>query len=334
MKSILAMVVCTGVALTFSIACQSSSDTDGPSLGGSGSQSGGSAGAPGSGSAASSGGSSSGGAAPIEVAYVVFSSPRLGESGVYPAPISTEDSEALRISVRFSRPMRPEPVTLRSDDGQEARTEALWSNDQRELEVVARSPSLGARPLQDQTEYALDLTLLSTEDGGPLALDYNLESGELHFKTGSYDALLNHSCSHTFFGPFGTVVAPEDPSKVPVGSLETHVQYDVNLSALESGFGGYLRLRMAQGGNYRLYSNVPIVHSVAYPFEDNSGGAGGEFQGGMEHSVLPLEVTPAACAGITHSSDLHVEASEDVLIWAGPHLEPLYRLIVEHVPEP
>lgn len=306
MKRTRASALClTGaVALTFS--CQKSEDDPGNETmpDGSGGESDGGAGAPGS------GGMGTAGAPAPDEAHIVRSSPRLDEQNVYPAPVSAEAGEATLIEVHFSHPMRTEAITLLSGDGATSHIETTWSNGNRDLEVLVLSPTLGARPLSDNTEYALDLARLETKEGGTLAPDRNLRLGKLHFTTGSYDALLNHSCSHTFFGPFGAVAAPVDIADVPPASLATHVQYDVQLAELDDGYGGFLRLRMTQAGDYRLYSDVEVTHSVTPSSETGAGGAGGEASNASELTPLPVEPTPRACLGILYSSTLGLDADE------------------------
>jgi hypothetical protein len=255
------------------------------------------------------------------VPYVIATAPDLGETNVYPAPLYDGNGEEFVLELAFSQRMQPhEGFALVAHD--HARTaHAEWSEDDTSLRLVVRSSVASPRPLADDTEYRLDASMLESAAGIALDASVRLRDGALVFRTGHYDTLLNHSCGHTFFGPFASASASAlaDTSAPDIGT--THTEYSITLLGDDAGtFGGFVRAQFLAAGRYRLYfDGVTPVTRLTSP----------ESVG----EVASLRATPRVCPGITHQLTLpEVTPGEDLFLFMGPQASSTRRVIVELVP--
>ena len=249
------------------------------------------------------------------------SSPALGAIGVYPAPLWSGQGEEGVIELTFS-----EPMVLRGelllDSAEESRpfSEMVWSEGATHLALFIRSDFSHPQPFFDATEYWLDTAPLSNESGVQLDPHKGLEDGEFSFTTGHYDALLNHSCGHTLFGPFATVVAQEEANVAAADIAVTHTQYTVVLPPNENEYKGWIRARFPTGGPYRLYFDQEMRLGLSEKV-------------GAEIEALQLTKTPRSCPGITREITLHPTAGEDIFLQLATEDSSLRNIIVELVPQ-
>jgi hypothetical protein len=250
---------------------------------------------------------------------LLSSSPALAETNVYPAPLWLGKGEEVAIQLEFSEPMVPAgDLTLVAADHQRAVSESVWSEEGRLLTLLFRGDFASARPLADEREYALDLSPLISASGALLDPDAGLRERRLVFTTGRYDALLNHSCGHTFFGPFASIAAGGTNDASAPDISVTHTEYAVTARAFDGGYGGFLRARFPTPGPYRLYfDGAASVTLVKDDHED----------------ALELTATARACPGISYEVDLTPAADEEVFLRLGPDAAAKRRLIVELVPQ-
>lgn len=277
----------------------------------------------GTGGAHDAAGSTAGGAAGTAAApYVVSTVPELDETNVYPAPLFDGNGEEFVMTLAFSEPMEPrDAFTLAASDHERA-ANATWSEDRTSVRLAVRPSLASTRPLADETEYRLDVSALTSQAGVELDPNVRLRGGKLSFRTGQYDALLNHSCGHTFFGPFASIGASETPDASAPDIGTTHTEYSIALPEDDAGtFGGFVRARFATAGSYRLYfdsdTQVTVMTSPEAPGE-----------------AAALTATPRACPGIERELTLRdVNAGEDFFVFVGPQATATRRVIVELAPE-
>ena len=271
----------------------------------------------GAGGAADDGGASPGhGSAP----HVVGAAPILDAREVYPAPLWNGNGEEVIVEVSFS-----EPMDLESEFVFEARDHvrpaaAIWSADTKQLLIVARSDFAFPRPLADLTEYSLDLSTLVSARGTELDPNQHLRQGRLVFTTGRHDALLNHSCGHTFFGPFASVGSAKEPDGSAPDIGTTHTQYAVTLQEGLGELGGWVRANFVAKGQYRLYFDGETTVSV------NDAAAGNV-------KPLSLAATPPACPGIAYELTLNPQPSVELFLRLEAQESPVRKVIVELVPD-
>lgn len=251
--------------------------------------------------------------------FLLSASPALDETNVYPAPLWRGNGEEFAIELRFSLPMDAgKDLVVESDDHRHPVSESKWSDDRRQLSLFVRPDFSSSRPLADERQYALDLSSLVSASGALLEPDLGLRERRLVFSTGRYDPLLNHSCGHTFFGPFASVAAAgaNDASAPDISA--THTQYAVTKNALDEGYGGFLKARFPTHGPYRLYfDGEPRIALV---------------ENDRETALLPKR-SAQACPGITHEIDLIPRADDDLYFRLGPDATSRDRVIVELVPQ-
>lgn len=262
-----------------------------------------------------------GGALDGPVPYVIVTAPELGETNVYPAPLFDGNGEEFVLELAFSERMRPHEAFALAAHDHTRTAHAEWSEDDASLRLVVRSSVASPRPLVDDTEYRLDASKLESAAGVPVDANVRLRDGELVFRTGRYDTLLNHSCGHTFFGPFASASASAsaDTSAPDIGT--THTEYSIALLPDDAGtFGGFVRAQFLTAGPYRLYfDGVTPVTRLTSP--ETAG------------ELASLRATPRACPGITHELTLpEVTPGEDLFLFIGPQATSTRRVIVELVP--
>lgn len=248
---------------------------------------------------------------------VVDSTPRHLATDLYPAPVYEGGAPRIRISVTFDEGMHPEARQVSWGPAGQPRTPATatWSADARTLgfEIVA-APFSGKRPLEDRTVYQLDLSTLRDLAGNPATLDG--QSALLEFTTGTYDALLNHSCGHVFFGPFSAVSASGARDLGAPRTDAAHTRYTINLPG-GGATTGYTRLRASADATWHLFLDGDLEMSVV----DSAG------------SALPSQKspTPAACAGITHRMVFSLQELDQAFLVFGPTAVGSAKLIVEQL---
>jgi hypothetical protein len=248
------------------------------------------------------------------------SSPALGATDVYPAPLSAESGEEFAIELTFSEPMRlAGELSLRGDDHAREVAELRWSSGETHLTLLFRPDFEHPRALAEHTEYSLDLSPLAGAAGGHLTPDVGLIGRALVFSTGRYDGLLNHSCGHTFFGPFASVAASQSADASASDVTTTHTQYSVTLPAREGGYGGWLRANFPSEGPYRLYFDAETQVALSDASEE-------------EPQAVALSPTPPACPGISREVSLTPVAGRDLFLLLGPESLQRRRIIVELVP--
>lgn len=255
-----------------------------------------------------------------EAPFVVSSSPELEATGVYPAPVWSGLGEEVTLGLTFSEPMQLDgELLLEASDHERPPDELTWSDDQTELTLVFRASFEWAHPLADDTEYSLDLSSLASETGQKLEPDVHLRDRRLVFSTGRFDPLLNHSCGHTFFGPYGSVAAVDEPRASAPDISTTHTQYTVTLPEDDGAHSGWLRARFPTKGPYRLYFDADTRLALARAADEDA-------------EEVELERTPAACAGIVYEVTVYPTAGEDLFLRLGPEDEAARRIIVELIP--
>jgi hypothetical protein len=247
--------------------------------------------------------------------YLVSATPALDASDVYPAPVWDGRGESVHVVLGFSEPMHQREDLRLSGTSEPRAPEVLWADDGLSLDLSVSASLSGARPLADFSEYTLDLSPLANDAGRQLDPDRGLDQGTLRFTTGAYDPLLNHSCGHTFFGPFADVAAGStaDLSAPDLGT--THTAYTLLLRPSEDDvFSGWFRTQFPLPGPYRLYFDADVAVT-------NAAGV-----------ALPLTPTRAACPGITHELTIHPDADELQFYFLGPHRTSTLSIIVELIP--
>jgi hypothetical protein len=252
--------------------------------------------------------------------FVTAAIPPLDAKEVYPAPLWGGNGEEVVIELSFSSPM-----TQRQDFGLDASDhvrplEATWSADATTLTLVARPDFSFPHPLAETSEYSLDVSALLSDQGAQVEPDRALRNGRLVFSTGRHDALLNHSCGHTFFGPFASVGSALIANAMAPDISTTHTQYSVTLNEDESGYAGWVRANFATSGQYRLYFDGLVKLLVR---ADGTGRA---------EAVAPT-TTPRACPGISYETTFDAAAGAEIFLRVEASADRVRRVIVELVPD-
>jgi hypothetical protein len=248
---------------------------------------------------------------------VESSTPSQGQTAVYPSPYGDGSSYRVALEVRFSSEMDTYTTELPFGPVGQApvKLPVVWAENARSLKLFVYPPPLAPQILQAETSYQLGLAELRSATGQVLQWDANQRDATLRFTTGQYDALLNHSCGHTVFGPFGVGVASMATPPVSIAS-DTHVQYDLSFLTGKAGkYQGHIGLRLAVAGQYRLYfDQLPEVNVVRAEREER------------------VDVLSAAdsCPGIRGQLDLKLDAEEAIELALTPSAS-LLRMIIESV---
>lgn len=256
-------------------------------------------------------------AAPVP--RLISSSPAHGALDVYPSPLWSGNGEEVVIQLRFSEPMTlTDELVLQGPDHERPIAEVEWSDDHTELTLFVRPDFLEPRALRDDTEYSLATSALVSLRGVALEPSVGLEEGCLVFTTGRHDALLNHSCGHTFFGPFADIVAGRSDDASAPDISTTHTQYTVTLRADGDEFRGWLRATFPSEGPYRLYFDAATTVAIENSSSD-------------EPHAVTVSPTPPACPGITQELTVMPGVGENLFFGLGPEGNPQRRVIVELV---
>jgi hypothetical protein len=175
-------------------------------------------------------------------------------------------------------------------------------------------PFAGGRPLQDTTAYEVELQGLRDLAGNPAQFSAS-SNGRLHFTTGIYDALLNHSCGHVAFGPFSEVLAATTPGAQAPRSDTAHTRFTITLPGAVAPYAGFTRLRAGTDAIWHLFLDGDFPLTV----QDALG----------EPLALVRSPTPRACSGITHRVTFSLRALDQMFLGIGPGVSPVVRFIVE-----
>ena len=273
------------------------------------------------GGAAQQGGAENEAGAPSDerAPYVLDTVPLLDATNVYPAPLWNGNGEEVVVEISFSGAMRPESELWFEASGQTRLGMASWSADATRLRIVARPDFTFPRPLADDTTYSVDLSSLVSQSGVGLEPNVGLRAGLLSFTTGHHDALLNHSCGHTIFGPFASFgAAPTADDSAPDIST-THTEYSVTLPDRGGDYGGWLRANFVSAGQYRLYF-------------DGETRVSSQDADGNTYDLALLE-TPRACPGIAYQVTLSPLSGAELFLRLETKDAPLRKVIVELVPD-
>lgn len=250
--------------------------------------------------------------------HLVSSVPRIDETNVYPSPLLRGNGEEFVLELAFSEAMHEHDTFELVAQDHERSAVPEWSEDGTALTLLVRPSLTAPQPLADDTEYSLDLSSLSSTAGAALDPNVRLRAGQLSFRTGYHDVLLNHACGHTLFGPFASFAASEspDPSAPDIGI--THTEYSIALPADDAGsFAGFVRARILMAGSYRLFFDGETTVSLSDSPETRG-------------EPTRLTPTPQACPGITHELTLATaDAGDEIFLHIGPQTTPMRRIIVE-----
>jgi hypothetical protein len=251
---------------------------------------------------------------------LVASSPLFDATAVYPAPMWNGRGEEFVIALAFSERMAlAAELSLEAATGGRPIAELVWSEDETKVSLFVRPSFTSPRPLADETEYWLDTSSLIGASGARLRPDAGLRQQRLRFTTGRYDALLNHSCGHTFFGPFQGIGSSGEASASSPDVSTTHVEYTITLRENDGSYGGWLRARFPSPGPYRLYFDGETTVRLR------------ETTGATRE--LALTATPEACPGIAYQATFSANPGEETFLHLGPPASPTRRMIVELVTE-
>lgn len=247
---------------------------------------------------------------------VESSSPAHLETEVYPAPVFGGTAPRVTVTLRFDEAMDPtqRQVTWGPQGGAMQAVMGSWTTDRRGFSFEIAGALSGRRPLEDRTGYQVSLQGLRDLAGNPATLDGQTDS--LRFTTGTYDALLNHSCGHVLFGPFVALTAAASPSPQAPRSDAAHTRYTVSLPGA-APFSGATRLRAPANATWHLFLDGDLPISVL------------DAQG--QPLALTRAVTPRACDGISHSVTFALAELDQVSLIFGPQPAATARFIVEQV---
>lgn len=249
------------------------------------------------------------------------STPALSAADVYPAPLFSGEGEEVIVELEFSAAMQLEAelelVPIAPQGHVRPVAEVRWSPERTRASLFVRGDFAEPHPLLDRTTYALDLSPFVDARGATVEPDIGLDDGRLTFTTGRFDALLNHSCGHTFFGPFASVGAHETRHARAPNVSVTHTQYTVTLPLLGAQYEGWVWVQFAVGGTYHFYLDVSIPVSV--------------WRSGAE-TVVPVVPVANACPGIGFVAAFDAAIDEQLFFRIGPQAQPNLELIVELVP--
>jgi hypothetical protein len=231
---------------------------------------------------------------------IVSSVPAHGALDVYPSPFGDGRNFRFELTVRFSARMDVTLSALPFGPQNELAEERsiVWSEHGDELTLHVPPPPLAPQILRENTTYELALSTLRGANGTRLAL--GADQRTLSFTTGKYDGLLNHSCGHTEFGPFGSGAAAALPFAADSGAPgfvvnATHTQFNIALPAAGDEYEGVIGLALSPPGAYRLYFDRDVDVT--------------RLQSSVE-LAMPAEASPNSCPGIRTQVDFELESSD------------------------
>ncbi|PTL80662.1 Ig-like domain-containing protein [Vitiosangium sp. GDMCC 1.1324] len=242
---------------------------------------------------------------------VSSSQPAEGTQGIYSVEMYYDGAASrpgvyLRkvLTVTFSGPMDASiaQVTLRNRTDPLVEPRVLtgqWSSNQRTLTVTVSAPEEGGPPLEDDSAYAMDLSLLRDAAGHLLDGVPSLGDGTLDFTTGTRNGELEHACTHTLINTAEELNAAPTPFAFPPSTDTGHTRYRLTLPNSDGSHQGYSELISAPDTdeNVTLYLDRQVPLSV---------------RNETEGSEVPVELhtTAPACANITHQARFTARAGD------------------------
>ncbi|GEN06763.1 Ig-like domain-containing protein [Myxococcus fulvus] len=244
--------------------------------------------------------------------HVVSSNPAEGATGVLPVQthkVGTNTALRRLVTVTFNEKMDVAEgrVTLRDQTTPANAPRSLtgtWSDDALTLTVSIPRPESDLPPLEEDSRYSLDLTLLRNQAGHALDTAHaSLGDGRLDFTTGERDGVTEHACGHALLEAPVTLTAGASPTAMYPATDAPHEFYELTLPANGAAFLGYSEVVSDERDRpVILYLNqdVPIVvHDVT-----------------EAETVVPSTVTPApqvCLPAITHTLKFTAPAGDRFL---------------------
>lgn len=233
--------------------------------------------------------------------HVTASTPAEGATGVMPVELYKADgtSTGLRkvLTVTFSEVMDATAAGVTLTDvttpANAPRTlTGTWSQDGLTLTVVIPRPEPDLPPLEQESQYSLDMTGLRSAAGRPVDTSHaGLGNGKLDFTTGRRDPNGEHACTHALLNTPEAVTA----GGLPTGSMPAtdsgHAFYRLTLPADGSAYRGYTEVITDpdRDQTVALYLNQPVPVAVHDTTE------------GEDAIASTLEPAPPVCVpAITH----------------------------------
>jgi hypothetical protein len=264
---------------------------------------------------------------------VASSNPAEGTQGLYPVELYY-DGAASRpgtyfrkvLTVTFTEAMDPAfarvDLVNRTDASIPPRSlMGQWSSDGLTLTVLVSAPEEGGPPLDQESSYTLDLSVLrSASVGNRLDATRVLGDGKLDFTTGKRDGHLEHACTHTLASTAEALTAA--PGRPPFGFPPPtdvgHTRYRLTLPG-EGSHEGYTELvsKPATDEDIVLY----LGQELAVGAYDDLDGA---------EVPVELSATPPVCAGITHRARFAVtQGSRSYMLHFGPTPSTTFEFVLE-----
>jgi hypothetical protein len=243
---------------------------------------------------------------------LVASTPVADEVEVYPSPFGDGKAYQFTATLTFSEMMDRSvtAVQLAASDATPTDHEVAWSDDGTTASLVVNPPPLAVQILAEHTTYTLSFGDLQSALGQRVRAVSEIASPYIKFTTGAYDALLNHSCGHTVFGPFGTGVASAIGDAPTFTVTATHTQYALSLPESDEGHAGTVALNLPITGDYRLYFDESLKLAAL-------------------GSTLDVTRTASSCPGIRAQADIALVAGVPVAIELSSKDSDQVNLIVE-----
>lgn len=246
---------------------------------------------------------------------LIASAPKSGEVEVYPSPFGDGETYQFVAALSFSEAMNPSIRGVQLAAGDNRATDHLleWKEGGTTATLSVNPPPLGVQILAEYTTYTLSFGELESAEGQPISTTLDGAEAHITFTTGAYDALLNHSCGHTVFGPFGAGIASAIDDDPTFTATATHTQYTLTLPAADKGHAGTIALNLPITGDYRLYFDT-MVKLAAFA------------------SSLDVAKAADSCHGIQAQADITLEASVPVTLELAADSQQV-NLIVESLAE-
>lgn len=249
-----------------------------------------------------------------EVARLVMSRPADGDPAFYPVEVYQRSAE-LGVGERavlrfvFDRPMSTSEASVEIAG---ALREGAWQPDGRTLEVTLPGTE-DAPPLAAETDHEVRLDRLRA------ATSAAVEPAQIRFRTAARDAVVEHACIHTLYGPFANATASARGGAIAEAPLvaSVHRQWSVELPAEGAAFAGQARVSFTGTGErrYLLYLDRDVPVTLATE-------AGG---------VVDASTTtaPAACPGIQRVATVTLARGTSYRMALGPAPSGSVKLIWE-----
>lgn len=249
-----------------------------------------------------------------EVARLVESRPANGDAAFYPVEVYQRSAE-LGVGERavlrfvFDRPMSTSEASVEIAG---ALVEGAWQPDGRTLEVTLAGTE-DAPPLAAETDHEVRLDRLRA------ATNAAVEPAQIRFRTAARDAVIEHACIHTLYGPFATATASARDGALAEAPLvaSVHRQWSVELPAEGAAFAGQVHVSFTGTGErrYLLYldGDVPVTLATE--------------GGGLVDASTTM--APAACPGIQRVAAVTLGRGTSYRMAFGPAPSGRVKLIWE-----